>query len=262
MLIHHLNVGQGDAALILSPSGEIAMIDSGRQGSCNDTVAFVLEQGVSHIDYHFATHYHADHIACLDDLVDAGVTVGTCYDHGGSFTTLTFQDYIGACGGARQTAFKGQVVGLGAVTIEVVDLNGAGLTTSNENALSLVLKVTYGSFNHVFAGDLPGVNPDVESIVGPEVGDVDVCKVTHHGSKSSTTEPWLNATDPEVCILSVGNNPFGQPTSEALGRLHAHGVEVYWTQAGSGATPGSGDHVCDGDVRVIVELSGAYNITC
>ena len=238
------------------------MIDNGRQGSCNDTVAYLSEQGITQIDYHFATHYHADHISCLDDLVDAGVTVGTCYDRGESFDTDTYEDYIGACGPARQTALKGQVVSLGAVTIEVVDLNGAGLTTSNENALSLVLKLTYGSFTHVFAGDIPGVSPDVESVIGPEVGDVDVCKVTHHGSETSTTDAWLDATDPEVCILSVGNNGFGHPTSEALGRLHAHGVEVYRTQTGSGATPGPADHVCDGDVRVTVEPSGAYDITC
>ena len=125
-----------------------------------------------------------------------------------------------------------------------------------------MLKLTYGSFTHVFAGDFPGVNPNVEGIVGPEVGDVDVCKVSHHGSNSSTTDAWLDATDPEVCILSVGNNSFGHPTSEALGRLHAHGVEVYWTQTGSGATPGAGDQVCDGDVSVTVESSGAYDITC
>ena len=110
-----------------------------------------------------------------------------------------------------------------------------------------MLKLTYGSFTHVFAGDLPGVSPNVESIAGPEVGDVDVC---------------LDATDPEACILSVGNNSFGHPTTEALGRLHAHGVEVYWTQTGSGATPGAGDQVCDGDVSVTVESSGAYDITC
>ena len=77
-----------------------------------------------------------------------------------------------------------------------------------------------------FADDIPGVSPDVESVIGPEVGDVDVCKVTHHGSKTSTTDAWLSATDPEVCILSVGSNSFGHPTSEALGRLHDHGVET------------------------------------
>ena len=261
-MIHHIDVGQGDAALIVAPNGDTAMIDNGRQGSCSDTASYLLGAGISHIDYHFATHYHADHIACLDDLLDAGVTVGTCYDRGGSFGTLTYQDYVGACGAARQTASKGQVISLGAVTIEVVDLNGAGLSTSDENAQSLVLKVSYGSFTHVFAGDLPGVSPNVESIVGPEVGDVDVCKVTHHGSNSSMTDAWLNATDPEVCILSVGNNGFGHPTSGTLGRLHAHGVEVYWTQTGSGATPGAGDHVCDGNVIITVGSSGAYDITC
>ena len=128
-------------------------------------------------------------------------------------------------------------------------------------ALSLVLKLTYGSFTHVFAGDLPGVSPDVESIVGPEVGDVDVCKVNHHGSNSSMTDAWLNATSPEVCILSVGNNQFGHSRSETLGRLHAHGVEVYWTQTGSGATPGPGDTVCDGAVVVTVSLSD-WDVSC
>ena len=103
---------------------------------------------------------------------------------------------------------------------------------------------------------------DVEGMVGPEVGNVDVCKVTHHGSETSTTDAWLDATDPEVCVLSVGNNGFGHPASGLSDAFNAHGVEVYWTEAGSGATPGAGDHVCDGDVSVTVESSGAYDITC
>ncbi len=222
----------------------------------------MTDAGVSHIDYHFATHHDADHIGCLDDLVDAGVSVGACYDRGGSADTQTFDDYVAACGASRQTAQKGQVVSLGSVSITVVDLNGAGVSTDDENALGLVLLVTYGSFSHVLPGDLEGTSPDIESIIGPEVGDVDVCKVTHHGSKFSNTDAWLDAISPEVCVLSVGNNSFGHPTAEALGRLHAHGVDVYWTRAGSGVSPGPGDQVCDGDVFVTVEASGAYDITC
>jgi len=232
------------------------MIDNGRWTNCDNTVSYVTGEGISHIDYHFATHYHADHMACLDDLVDAGVAVGTCYDRGGSFGTQTFQDYIGACGAARQTVVKGQAITLGAVTITVVDLSGAGLSTSDENALSLVLKLTYGSFDHVFPGDLTGTSPDAESIVGPEVGDVDVCKVSHHGSKTSTLDAWLNATDPEVCILSVGDNSFGHPTSEAMGRLHDHGVHTYWTNQGSGVAPQGLDTVADGAVVITVPAGG------
>ena len=103
----------------------------------------------------------------------------------------------GACGAARQSAFKGQAVGLGAVTITVADLNRCGLSTSDDDALSLVLKLTYWSFDRVFPGDLKGTSRDVESIVGPEVGDVDVCKISHHGSNAVSSEGFSVANDSE-----------------------------------------------------------------
>lgn len=259
--IRHIDVGQGDAALIIAPNGDTAMIDSGRSG-CGGLVDAVNDAGVEDLEYHFATHYDADHIGCLDDLVADGVSVDSCYDRGGSKDTDTFEDYVAACGASRNTAQKGQVFNLGSVAITVVDLNGAGISTDEENALGMVLVVEYGSFRHVFPGDLEGTSPDIESVVGPQVGDVDVCKVTHHGSKFSNTDAWLDATTPEVCILSVGNNPYGHPTSEAVDRLHAHGVEVFWTQAGSGATPGVGDQVCGGGVVVSVGASGEYDVSC
>ena len=90
------------------------------------------------------------------------------------------------------------------------------------------MKLTYGTFSHEFGGDMPGEDPDIESIVGPEVGHVDVCTVHHHGSKYSSNDDWLNDLTPAVCILSVGDNSYGHPTADALDRLHAHGVQVCW----------------------------------
>jgi len=102
-----------------------------------------------------------------------------------------------------------------------------------------VLKVSYGAFDEVIGGDLTGDgSTDVETTVGPEVGDVEVYKVHHHGSAFSTNDNWLDATTPEVGIIQVGNgNSYGHPTAAALGRLHAHGVKTYWTETGAGATP-------------------------
>jgi len=209
--VHHIDVEQGDAALIVTPDGQVAMVDDGRWTSCSNTVNYVQSLGITTIAYHFATHYDADHIGCLDDLVAAGVSVGVaCYDRGGSKDTAVFDSYVAACGAKRQTATKGQLITLGAATITVVDLNGAGVSTSDENALGLVLKVSYGAFDHEFGGDLPGEGPDIESVVGPEVGDVEVYKVHHHGSASSNNDNWLNATTPEVGIVSVGGNPYGR----------------------------------------------------
>ncbi len=74
------------------------------------------------------------------------------------------------------------------VTLTVVALNGAGVVTDDENAVSVVLRMTYGSFDEVLGGDLTGDSPDIESIVAPLVGDVDVYKVNHHGSQYSTND--------------------------------------------------------------------------
>ena len=241
--IHHIDVEQGDAALIISPGGQVAMVDDGRWTDCGNTVSYLQRLNVTGIDFHFATHYDADHIGCLDDLAAAGIKVEVaCYDRGGSKETQTFNDYVAACGPKRQTASKGETITLdgGAaapVRITVVDLDGAGVKTSEENALGLVLKLSYGAFDHVFGGDLPGDAPDVESIVGAEVGDVEVYKVHHHGSAYSSNDNWLDATTPEVGIISVGDNSYGHPAAEALARLHNHGVKTYWTNVGSGAAP-------------------------
>jgi beta-lactamase superfamily II metal-dependent hydrolase len=262
--VHHIDAEQGDAALIVSPGGEVAMIDTGRWTNCGNVVGYVSGLGVDHLDYHFATHYDADHIGCLDDLVADGVTVDACIDRGGSASTQVYQDYAQACAGKRQTGIKGQVVSLaGNIDIEIVDLNGAGISTTEENALGLVLKVSYGAFDHEFAGDLTGESPDIESVVAPQIGEVEVCKVHHHGSASSGNENWVDATSPEVCILSVGGNPYGHPTAEALSRLHSAGVELYWTNQGSGVAPDpQWDTVCGGAIEVVAQASGSYSVSC
>ena len=265
--VHHIDVGQGDGALIISPGGDVAMIDNGRWTNCTKTVLYLQGLNITSIDYHFASHYHADHIGCLDDLAAAGITVGTaCYDRGGTFDSATFDDYVATCGPLRQTLSIGQVITLDAgapvpVTITVVALDGAGVGTSDENALSLVLKLSYGAFDEVLAGDLTGMSPDdVESVVGPLIGDVEIYKVNHHGSRFSSNDNWLNETTPEVAIISVGSNSFGHPTEEALARLHSHGIQTYWTNLGSGATPDpESDRV--GGTIVIEAATNAFSVS-
>ena len=246
--IHHMKVGQGDGILLISPNGQTALFDDGVYTNCTYIKSYIQGLGISVVDYHFASHYHADHIGCIDDLAAIGITIGdTGYDRGYSYSSATYTSYVNTLGAKRQTIAKGQTITLDAgapnpVTITCVDLNGAGVYSpsgSDENAKSVVLKVSHGAFDEVLGGDLTGDgSTDVETTVGPQVGDVEVYKVHHHGSRYSTNDNWLAAITPEVAIIQVGDgNTYGHPTAEALARLHARGVYTYWNEIGSGVSP-------------------------
>lgn len=262
--IHHIDVGQGDGALLISPNGQTALFDDGVYTNCTTIKSYLQGLGITTVDYHFCSHYHSDHLGCIDDLAAIGINIGTAgYDRGSSYSSASYTSYVNTLGAKRHTMTKNQVVTLDAgsanpVTIKCIDLNGAGVYSpsgSDENAKSLSLLVSYGAFQEEISGDLTGdvaSGNDVESTVGPEVGDVEVYKAHHHGSRYSTNENWLNATSPEVCIISCGDgNTYGHPTVDALTRLHNHGVKTYWTETGAGATPNPAwDRVAGGTIVI------------
>lgn len=246
--IHHVDVGQGDGILLISPLGQTALFDDGNYLNCTGIKTYLQGLGITTVNYHFLSHYHSDHLGCIDDLAAIGITIGTAgYDRGYSYSSGTYTAYVNTLGAKRTTIAKNQVITLDAgasnpVTIKCVDLNGAGVYSpsgSDENAKSAVYKVSYGEFNEIIGGDLTGTgSTDVETTVGPEVGDVEIYKVHHHGSQYSSNDNWLNAVGAEVGIIQTGNgNSYGHPTAAALGRLHAHNIHTYWTETGAGVSP-------------------------
>ncbi|HVP15072.1 MAG TPA: Ser-Thr-rich GPI-anchored membrane family protein [Terriglobales bacterium] len=266
--IIHLDVGQGDGAVIITPLGQVIMIDDGVNGNptpaCGVKVPQQLQAlGVTHVDAHFDSHYHSDHLGLFKTIFGSGgiATVDIGWDRGGSYTTSYYTDYVNTLGSKRRTLTKGQVITFDSlsahpVTIKCVDLNAAGISTTDENSLSVQLKVSYGNFDESFGGDTPGQNSgsykNVETTVGPEMGNVEVYKVHHHGSATSSWTDWLNATQPKVAVVSEGTgNSYGHPTSAAMTRIHNAGTHCYWTETGSGATPVSGwDKVSNGQIII------------
>ncbi len=262
----HLDVGQGDGAVLISPLGQVVMIDNGV--STNPTPAMGVKVpaqlqalGVTHVDYHFASHYHSDHIGLFKTIFGVGgvATLGYGWDRGFSYTTQTYTDYVATVGTKRRTLAKDQVITLDSLSahpvyIKCVDLNAPGSTTTDENSNCLVLKVSYGEFDMSFGGDLPGATTgsyvNMETTIGPPTGSLEAYKVHHHGSASSSHAAWLAATQPKVAVVSAGTgNSYGHPTAAAMNRLHSAGTKVYWTETGSGAAPLAGwDKVSNGQV--------------
>ena len=159
--IHYMDVGQGDAAVLISPLGEVVLFDDGVLNQCGKPIAYLQLLGITKVDYHIASHYHADHIGCAAPVLSMFPLQKAAYDRGGSYASNTFNTYVAAVGVRRVTAQKGQTLTLDAgssspVTITFVALNGNGVSTTDENDLSLVSVGRFGQFDAEFGGDLSG----------------------------------------------------------------------------------------------------------
>ena len=280
-----LDVGQGDATLIESPSGMTLLFDGGDNGRGSGVVVpFLQSKGLGSLDFMAASHYHSDHIGGLDEVYDAIPINVAVLDRGWTYTTLTYSSYASTVASQRQTLTHGQVIDLGeGVTVTCVALNGNGVVSSPydnssyENEYDVCLLVQYGGFDFFAAGDLTGGGlnyKDIETAVAPLAGDLDVYRVSHHGSVSSSNENFLQGVQAEVAVISVGSNSYGHPAQVVLDRLVSYGSFVYQTETGSGGTLPAGDlsvvgghvvittdgvteYTVDGDVWTIDEDSGS-----
>ena len=267
--IHCLDVGQADATLIVSSSGKTLLVDG---GGSSGTVAKVQAVVSGQLDYTVATHYHSDHIGGLDDVIeDIGVKTA-CYDRGWDYSTATYGYYATAAGAKRQTIVDGQVIDLGdGVTVTCLGVNGNGQLSSPfdnddlENEYCVILLVECGDFDFFVAGDLTGGYggyKDIETSVGPEAGDIEVYRVDHHGSYSSSNESFLAATTPETAIISVPeSSSYGHPHQDTMDRLAAAEADVYQTEIGSDSTyPADMRTIVGGNVVITTDGHGEYFI--
>ncbi|MFY0583430.1 ComEC/Rec2 family competence protein [Cystobacter fuscus] len=229
-----LDIGQGDSAVLVAPGGCAVLFDGGPTGSGATIKAYLKQLGVSRIDMAFVSHMHADHMGGIDE-VDVGtdaVPITAVYDHGGAYDSKTFTDYDTHFAGRRFTAHRGDTFSLcGQVTLTVLASNGNGVSTDDENAKSVVVKVTYGAFDALVGGDLTSTPDDIESTLLAEVGELELYKVHHHGSRYSSGNAFLDKTVPLVSFISVGrDNTYGHPTRECLDRLTAHHSDIWQTE--------------------------------
>src|SRR5438309_1966468 len=113
--IHHIDVGQGDGAVLISPGGQVVLFDAGedmKKRDCTRPVSYLDQLGIKHIDYLFVSHYHFDHIGCIPAVLEQSQLQGDAYDRGGSYPGTTYTNYVNAVGSHRKTAAVGDTTTL------------------------------------------------------------------------------------------------------------------------------------------------------
>src|SRR5215213_4058998 len=233
LTIAFIDVGQGDSTLVIFPNAKTLLIDGGERESYGKVLATLQEHGLNHIDIAVATHPHADHIGGLIDVIK-NVGFEQMLDSGQVHITQTFEDFLDAID-TKQIPLKsvreGDYILLDS-TVKVEVLNPpASLPDGADNEAefndnSVVLKLTYGEFSALLTGDMQEINEARLVFENVTTLDADVLKAGHHGSRTSSSSPFLNAVTPEVVIISVGaGNTYGHPHQEALDRISAAGTE-------------------------------------
>ncbi|MCK5941331.1 MAG: lamin tail domain-containing protein [Planctomycetes bacterium] len=229
------DVGQGDGVVVRAPDGTVHCFDAGPNGQGSATIVPLIQSlQPSGYGYTVCSHYHSDHLGGLDTVLST-LPFQTALDRGNVATpsTNSFNDYVAAAGGRRTAVVVGATYQLGGgATMTCICANGqvAGggyvnpAQAQEENARSVAMRIDYGDFSMWIGGDLTGggnSTADVESVAAFACGDVDVYKLNHHGSNTSTSTTLVTVLDPELAVVSCGaGNPYGHPTTTIVNRLN------------------------------------------
>ncbi|MGQ0541277.1 MAG: ComEC/Rec2 family competence protein [Blastocatellia bacterium] len=250
--VDFLDVGQGDSALVTFPNGETMLVDGGgriRYGKNDDDKSevfepdipsigefvvseYLWERGYSRVDSIVATHADADHIQGLGDIL-RNFTVGKIYSGGLGGDDADADDFLTAAKISClpiETLRKGDVIEIGGARVEVLHPNAEAVSGRyTENDRSVVLRIVYGETSILLTGD---IEKAAEAILTDAKSDLkaSIVKVPHHGSRTSSTQQFVDAVNARYAIISVGKRSmFGHPNKEVIERWRNVGADVMLT---------------------------------
>jgi competence protein ComEC len=236
--VHFINVGQSVSTLVVGPTGETMLVDTGHY---NDDGAYVLtyleRQGIDRIDHLVVSHNDADHIggnaAIIDYYEREADGIGAVYDPGIAASTQTYGRYLDAVEEHGVTLYEtreGDEIRFEGVDVAVLGPPDPSLEDGARNENSIVLKLTHGETSVLLTGD---AEDDQEAYLVEEYGDrlrSTVLKAGHHGSSSSSSGALLDAVRPSAVVVSSAyDSRYGHPTEAVLGRFADRSLPTYWT---------------------------------
>ena len=225
--IHVIDVGQGDAMLLMTDGGCV-LIDTGTNESEDALRAYLNGCGVERIEYMFLSHPHEDHMGGAD-MVLREYEVGTLVmsdlapdaDVGMQFTTALVESETDVV-----VPSVGDVYVSDGLSVTVLAPPDGGFESVNDN--SLILRVEYGECSVMTTGD---AEAEVEAWLlancDPALLDVDLLKAGHHGSDTSTGADFLAALSPDYVAISCGRgNTYNHPVQSVLDAIVRAGAQV------------------------------------
>ena len=229
--IHFIDVGQGDSCLIITPHNKKILIDGGGSESYdvgkNTLIPYLLARRIKKIDYVIVSHFDTDHVGGLltvmEELKVGKVVISKQVEDSENFQK--FKEIV------KEKCIKVIVVEKGdRLKIEdnfyfdILWPDNSNLITENVlNNNSIVCKLQYKKFSMLFTGDIEEIAEKQilqEYKEKANIFNSTILKVAHHGSKTSSTQEFLDATKPSIAVIGVGEkNKFGHPNDEVIKRL-------------------------------------------
>ena len=230
--IYFFNVGQADCILVRS-NGKNMIIDAGDNEDGPLLVKYIKRLGIRKIDYLIGTHAHEDHIGGMDNIIRE-FDIGEIYI---PYTTNKskrkfYEDVINEVKQKKLSInYKkaGDKFELGEAKCEIKSIDNSDPTSSSKiNSTSIVIQMEANNNKYLFMGD---AEDDVETNSKIIWEDIDVLKVGHHGSDTSSTEQFINKVLPEMAVISVNSNTnsYGHPSETVIKRLQDKECEIYRT---------------------------------
>lgn len=284
--IFFIDVEGGQSTLIVSPSGQSLLIDTGWRGFENRDADRIVQAakagGVKKIDYLLITHYHRDHVGGVQALANA-MKIVNFLDHGpntedSKTTKEDYTDYIKAVQqGEHKVLTPGDSVPIKGLAVKVLTaagvhiqmpIEGAGqpnpfcasspmrAADPTENAQSVGILVTYDKFRFLDMGDLTW-NKELELMCpNNPIGTVDVLLVSHHGLNQSNSPALVHAVHPRVAIMNNGARKGGSPDAWQIVK-DSPGLEDLW-QLHYAEAGGKDHNVADSFIANVDQGDGNY----
>ena len=256
--IYFIDVGQGDSCLIVTPNNKSILVDGGEGGGegydygKNVVFPYLLDRGIKELDYMIISHFDSDHVGglfyVLENIRVKKVVISIQGENSENLERL--RKIVKKKKQKVIVVKKGDNISIERdVSLKILWPRAQNMIKENIlNNNSMVCKLSYKNFSMLFTGDIEEAEKDI--LKEYDLNDLQstILKVAHHGSNTSSSQEFVDAVNPQIALIGVGeNNKFNHPSEEVIERLKIKGIKIFRT-----------DQM--GEISIVVDRNGKMKI--